>query len=74
MSSFSQGVYVTYVEEGGPADMAGLHIHDKLLQVYITSVLSFSLTDIRYIPVFGFLTTDIHFRNLKNYSATESRR
>jgi len=28
-----QGVYVTYVYEGGPAHQAGLQVHDKLLQV-----------------------------------------
>jgi len=28
-----QGIYVTYVYEGGPAYHAGLHVHDKLLQV-----------------------------------------
>ncbi|KAK2176428.1 hypothetical protein NP493_663g03015 [Ridgeia piscesae] len=29
----AQGVYVTYVYEGGPAHQAGLQVHDKLLQV-----------------------------------------
>ena len=28
-----QGVYVTYVYEGGPAHQSGLQVHDKLLQV-----------------------------------------
>lgn len=28
-----RGVYVTYVYEGSPAQLAGLQVHDKLLQV-----------------------------------------
>lgn len=28
-----QGVYVTYIHEGGPAERCGLQIHDKILQV-----------------------------------------
>lgn len=27
-----QGVYVTYIHEGGPAERCGLQIHDKILQ------------------------------------------
>ncbi|KHJ49607.1 PDZ/DHR/GLGF domain protein [Trichuris suis] len=27
------GIYVTYVEPGGPADLCGLKMHDKILQV-----------------------------------------
>jgi len=30
-----QGVYVTFIYEGGPAHHAGLNVHDKLLQVII---------------------------------------
>ncbi|KFD54551.1 hypothetical protein M514_04496, partial [Trichuris suis] len=28
-----KGIYVTYVEPGGPADLCGLKMHDKILQV-----------------------------------------
>uniref|UniRef100_A0A5S6QFA8 PDZ domain-containing protein n=1 Tax=Trichuris muris TaxID=70415 RepID=A0A5S6QFA8_TRIMR len=27
------GIYITYVEPGGPADQCGLKMHDKILQV-----------------------------------------
>ena len=30
---YVQGVYVTYIYEGGPAHHCGLHVHDKILQV-----------------------------------------
>ena len=30
---FSQGIYITFVYEGGPAYRAGLQVHDKILQV-----------------------------------------
>lgn len=30
---FPQGIYVTRVTEGGPAEVAGLQIGDKIMQV-----------------------------------------
>ena len=40
-----QGVYVTYVYEGGPAHQSGLQVHDKLLQVSLLT--SADLTSVR---------------------------
>ena len=33
-----QGIYITYVYEGGPAHRAGLQVHDKILQVHVNNV------------------------------------
>lgn len=33
MAIFFQGIYVTRVSEGGPAEVAGLQIGDKIMQV-----------------------------------------
>lgn len=33
MTIFFQGIYVTRVSEGGPAEVAGLQIGDKIMQV-----------------------------------------
>lgn len=44
-----QGVYVTYVYEGSPAQLAGLQVHDKLLQVVLWSrFFEFWLMTIKY--------------------------
>lgn len=44
-----QGVYVTYVYEGSPAQLAGLQVHDKLLQVF-----EFWLMTIKYSEMCNF--------------------
>ena len=41
-----QGVYVTYIYKGGPAHQSGLHVHDKILQVWCFLICVFNVQNI----------------------------